>query len=127
MLSARADLDRLMARILFVDPYEIAVTSPVAERTRAVFGMSLLFSGARCVLQYVVLPFVLPLVGIASDVAVPFMLALSIIAVLSIISSLRRLWAIRYARRWHYFGLATASLFLLAVFIALDIRSLANF
>ncbi|MFN8448531.1 MAG: hypothetical protein U0521_08055 [Anaerolineae bacterium] len=47
----------------------------------------------RCTLQYVVLPFVLPIFGIAGEVAVPFLLVINVLAIISILYSVRRFLA----------------------------------
>jgi hypothetical protein len=95
-----------------------------AQTAQNALGFSLLFSGVRCVLQYAVLPFVLPIVGIAADVTVPLLLAINVLAMVSVVFSLRRFWKIRYAHRWTYLIVAVAALTLLTVFLWLDIRAL---
>jgi len=72
----------------------------------------------------VILPFVLPIIGVASETAVPISLAINLIAVGLIFYSLRRFWKIGYARRWQYLPVALAAFLILGVFIAMDIRAL---
>lgn len=114
--------DRLMSRLLFVDVDEstpnAAATTQRAERA---FGLSLAFSGIRCILQYVVLPFVLPLLGIAAGAASTINLVISLLAVVAIISSLRRFWKVRYQYRWQYLAVAVVTLAILATFILMDL------
>ena len=114
--------DRLMGRLLFVDmgeqPADAAATTQRAERA---FGLSLAFSGIRCILQYVVLPFVLPLLGIATSAASQINLVISLLAVVAIISSLRRFWKVRYHYRWQYLAVALVTLAVLATFILMDL------
>ncbi len=116
--------DRLMGRLLWVDmsaqPADAAGTTKRAERA---FGLSLAFSGIRCVLQYVVLPFVLPLLGIAVSAASQINMVISVLAVIAIISSLRRFWKVRYAYRWQYLAVALVTLTVLLVFIQMDLRA----
>ena len=127
-MGVTSQLDLIVARLLFVDvqPNPDTTKTNMQRRAERVFGLSLLFSGVRCVLQYVVLPFVLPLLGIASDAAVPLMLGISILAVLSIIVSLRRFWSIGYSYRWHYLVVAMVAISLLCVFIVLDLNKLLS-
>jgi len=119
-------LDRVVARLLMVEvptspPEPEAVDAGRAERA---FSFSLIFSGVRCILQYTVLPFLLPLLGIATKAALPVMLAINILAILSIFYSLRRFWQIGYPHRWQYLGVALTALLILTAFTILDVRAL---
>lgn len=109
-----------MSRLLFVspNPAPAAETRQSAERA---FTVSLAFSGFRCVLQYVLLPFVLPVLGIAAEAAAPVYLLISFAAVVSIITSLRRFWKVGYQYRWQYLAMAVVILAMLAVFILTDL------
>jgi hypothetical protein len=118
--------DRLMGRLLFIDvPLSTAASEPRStEQAERTFGISLLISAVRCILQYMILPFVLPVIGVASEAAVPISLTINIIAVGLIFYSLRRFWKIGYARRWQYLPVALAAFLILGVFIAMDIKAL---
>jgi ABC-type iron transport system FetAB permease component len=113
-------LDRMVGRLLFVS--EVAPGD--AQTAERAFGFSLLVSAVRCILQYAVLPFVLPLVGIASDAALPILLLINVLAIGSIFYSLRRFWKVGYQYRWQYLGVAMAALLILSAFIMLDIQKL---
>jgi hypothetical protein len=127
MNAVRTWPDRLIGRLLFVDvqPAADAKTASAGRAERA-FGFSLLVSGIRCILQYVVLPFILPLVGIAAEVAVPLTLAINLVAFVLILLSLRRFWQINYRHKWQYLYVAVTAWVLLGVFIALDLRVLLH-
>lgn len=119
--------DRIMSRLLFVETHDTAAaaaeTTQSAERA---FGLSLAMSGIRCVLQYVLLPFVLPVLGIAAEAAAPVYLGISLVAIVSIIASLRRFWKVRYHYRWQYLAMALVMLAMLAVFILTDISAMTT-
>lgn len=112
--------DDLMRRLLWVKPQ--ADNDEVGQSAERTLGLSLLFSGVRCILQYAVLPFVLPLVGIAADAATPFLLLLTFLAMISIFFSLRRFWQINYTHRWQYLGVAVGALLLLVAFTLYDLN-----
>jgi hypothetical protein len=114
-------LDQFIGRLLFVE-----VQSPDADTQRAerAFGFSLLFSGVRCVLQYAILPFVLPLIGLTTELAVPLTLGINFLAIGLIFYSLRRFWQICYRYRWQYLGIASVVLVILTVFTILDLQKL---
>lgn len=111
-------LDRWMDRLLWVSPD--AASDGAMPRG---FGVALALSASRCVLQYIVLPFVLPVVGVAAGWSRPMLLALSLLALCSTVGALRRLWRARWVHRWRYLPLALLVLGSLAVFIAGDLRS----
>lgn len=116
-------LDHVMRRILLIKPQPVDVDSvPAAESAERALSLSLMFSGVRCILQYAILPFVLPLIGIATDAARPLLLALTLMAVVSIFFSLRRFWQIGYERRWQYLMVAVAALVVLVAFIVFDLQ-----
>jgi hypothetical protein len=72
------------------------------------FEMPLMASAVRCSLRYVVLPFVLPLAGLASGAALGILLVLDAVAAFTIVSSLRRLWRRQHPSRWQYAFVAAA-------------------
>jgi hypothetical protein len=79
------------------------------------FEAALIVSGVRCVVRYMVLPFVLPLAGVATaprfgiDTVAAFgiLLILDVIAGITIVATLRRLWRYQHPRRWLYLPVAT--------------------
>ncbi len=118
--------DDLMTRLLFVRG-GAALASDEAGLKRGAenaLTLSLMFSGLRCLLQYALLPFLLPIVGIAADATVPLLLLINALAAASIFFSLRRFWTIGYAHRWRYLIVAAAALVLLAAFTVYDIMKL---
>ncbi|MDX2140620.1 MAG: hypothetical protein SF123_21235 [Chloroflexota bacterium] len=100
-------------------------TAPIPVQTdskaETVFGSALLFSGIRCVLQYAILPFALPLIGVAADVATPISLAINLVAIIALGYSVRRMWQINYKHKWLYTGIGAVSLIIMISFILLDI------
>jgi len=120
--------DSLMSRLLLIDSTanKTAKGSVAAQTRRAenALTLSLMFSGMRCILQYALLPFLLPIAGIAADAAIPILLLINLIAIVSIFFSLRRFWTIAYKHRWHYLGVALAALTLLFAFTLYDIIKL---
>lgn len=126
MLVVAKRFDRVMDRILFVKPSGDAEPAPQAETAQNALGLSLLFSGIRCTLQYAVLPFILPFVGLAADAALPVLLTLNVVAMLSVVLSLRRFWQIRYAHRWSYLFVAIVALSFLTLFLWMDVQALSE-
>ena len=118
--------DSLMTRLLLVKPAVSARddAAGTARKAENALTLSLAFSGVRCILQYAVLPFLLPVVGVAADATVPILLLINLAAIVSIYFSLRRFWTIAYAHRWRYLVVASAALVLLVAFTIYDIVKL---
>lgn len=117
-----------MARLLLVNSGAAAVAvgdeASVKRGAENALTLSLMFSGARCILQYALLPFLLPIIGIAAEATLPILLLINLVAMVSIFFSLRRFWTIGYAHRWRYLVVAAAALVLLAAFTIYDILKL---
>ncbi|MEM7331550.1 MAG: hypothetical protein AAF490_05635 [Chloroflexota bacterium] len=120
MSTISTRLDHFMDYILFVTPMNLSSAPPQA--TEDAFSFLLLLSGTRCVLQYILLPFVLPLVGIAIDATAPLLIGFNVLAILSIVFSLRHFWRIRFGHRWVYFLVSVAVIFLLGLLIRFDLQ-----
>jgi hypothetical protein len=132
--TALTRLDHLISRLLFIKP--ISADQPQAaqaageaaagvQRATRTYNLSLMLSAGRCVIQYVVLPFVLPLVGVAGEAATGISLAINLVAILAIIASVRRLWQINYARKWAYLCVAAGALVFIVFFILFDLHLIA--
>ena len=115
----RSDADRFMRRLLRLPE---GTTSTAAE-ARSAFQTSLVFTTCRCLLMYIVLPFVLPAVGIARGVGPVVGIIIGLLAMVSIVYSIRRFWRADHSKRWHYTIFGTAIIaFLIWATIADTIR-----
>jgi hypothetical protein len=111
---------------------EESVLRAAATIRRRPFERTLLFAGVRCTMRYIVLPFVLPLLGaatgaaggIVTGAALGILLILDVIAVISIVATLRWLWRHQHPRRWRYLPLALVLTVLVAIFFMNDLRVL---
>ena len=102
-----------------------------ASRTRApdprrAFSTSVLVSGVRCLLTYVVLPFVAPAVGFASGVGPLLGLVIGVIAIGANVVSIRRFWAAEHRWRWGYTAVGLAIIVLLFVLLVDDLAALVG-
>ena len=94
----RSAADRFMRRLLRLPE---GTTSTAAE-ARSAFQTSLVVTTCRCLLMYIILPFVLPAVGIAQGVGPAIAIPVGILAIVSIVYSIRRFWRADHSKRWHY-------------------------
>ena len=98
-----SDADLFMRRLLRLPEGRTAT----ADEARSAFQKSLFISTCRCLLMYIVFPFVLPAVGIARGVGPYIGVVIGVLAMVSISYSIRRFWRANHSKRWHYtiFGL----------------------
>ena len=59
-------------------------------------------SAVRCLITYLAIPILVPLLSLSGWVAAPVGIALCVIAVVNGVVSVRRFWASDHARRWTY-------------------------
>lgn len=103
-----------------------ATQSSVAEAEAAQrgFSRSVIISGIRCTLTYVLLPLVAPFVGLAPNVGPVIGLTVGTVAIAANLFSIRRFWRADHRWKVHATVLHCAVLLLLAVLMVLDIREL---
>ena len=92
------------------------------EHGRRVLSSSVVVVAIRCTLQYVVLPFLLPLVGLSGAVSVWLSMGLELFALGMMVFNVRRLW--RTSWRWKYIGLSTLTASFLLIMLYIDITTL---
>ena len=101
-----------------------SMTGALPAPVERAFTFAILLSALRCTVQYVVLPFVLPWIGVVATVPAWVTLALTAVALASLIRSVRILWRMRHAQRWSYLALAFVVLAALVLFVFVDLRSM---
>jgi hypothetical protein len=117
----RSSTDRFMLRLLRLPEDQ---TSTKAE-ARSAFQKSLAISTCRCLLMYIVFPFVLPAVGIARGVGPIIGVAIGILAIVSITYSIRRFWRANHPQRWAYTIFGTTIICFLLYLAVKDISNVA--
>jgi hypothetical protein len=115
----RSSTDRFMLRLLRLPEDQ---TSTKAE-ARSAFQKSLAISTCRCLLMYIVFPFVLPAVGIARGVGPIIGVAIGVLAIVSITYSIRRFWRANHPQRWAYTIFGTTIICFLLYLAVKDISS----
>lgn len=117
----RSPSDRLMRRLLRVsgDPVKGAVFDAENQLRR-----SIIISGIRCIITYLLVPVAAPLLALSGTVAVPVSIALSVTALVMSHNSLRRFWLADHRLRRQYTAFIGAMWILLLVGIGTDVASL---
>ncbi len=114
--------DRFMRRLLRLPEGKTAT----AAEARSAFQKSLFISTCRCLLMYIVFPFVLPAVGIARGVGPYIGVAIGILAMVSITYSIRRFWRANHSKRWHYTVFGTTIIGFLVFLAIKDISTILS-
>jgi len=119
-VAARSPLDEAMRRLLRIRPDD---EQDVAG-ARSAFSTSLLVSTVRCLLTYVLLPVLRPVIDLSGGVGPVLGLVVSVISAVAIIVSMRRFWAADHRARWAYTAVGGGILVLLVVQSTLDVVAL---
>ncbi len=114
-------LDKRMRGLLRLEDSGQRATAADAQKA---FQTSILVAAVRCILMYLVLPFVLPAIGIASNVGPWIGLSISFAAIVAIVMSIRRFWRAEHSKRWHYTILGTTVIGFLIYLVVKDIAEL---
>lgn len=114
--------DRFMRRLLRLPEGRTST----AEEARSAFQKSLFISTCRCLLMYIVFPFVLPAVGVARGVGPYIGLAIGLLAMVSIVYSIRRFWRADHSKRWHYTIFGTVIIGFLIYLAVQDITTIIS-
>ena len=85
---------------------------------------AIVVSGIRCIITYLLIPVLAPVIGMSDAASAPVTIALSVLAIVMGISGVRRFWIAEHRARWAYTTFIAVIVALLAVGIVLDIASL---
>lgn len=117
---SRADL--LMRRLLRVEGVDRRAGRPAHKA----FRLALVFTAARCLISYLVIPLAVPALSFAGAVATPLSLALCALALVNGVVSVRRFWLADHRARWWYTGFMAVVFVVLGVAVGVDIATLAG-
>ena len=113
-----------MAVTAAADPATSHPDSPAEGPAERVFSVSVVVSGVRCFLAYVLFPWLLPAAGIASGVGSGLGLAIGAVAITFNGLSIRRFQRTGHRWRWPITALNGGIIVLLAVLMVIDLSDL---
>jgi hypothetical protein len=99
-------------------------TRPAPPPAANAFSISMMVSGVRCMLTYIVFPWALPVLGLAAGVGSAIGLAFGVLAIGSNVLSIRRMWATDFKWKWPISVINAGVIVLLLVLIGLDLANL---
>lgn len=111
--------DAFVRRIL-----RVPANGDPGRNAEKVFGRSILLSATRCLLTYVLLPLLKPVIDLSGGVGPVLGLVIGTVSGVAIIASMRRFWRAGHRFRWYYTAIGGSILVLLVVSAIRDIVSL---
>ena len=99
-------------------------TADADDAAESVFSRSVVISGIRCVLTYVIFPFVAPLIGITASVGAVVGVAIGVIAIVFNVMSIRRFFAADHPYKWWASAMNVAVIVLLVILFVVDSQTL---
>jgi hypothetical protein len=118
-VAPRPAADVAVRRLLRI-PDGPPATEGAAQRA---FSTSIMVSATRCILTYVILPFVAPVLGFAAGVGPIIGIPIGVAAIVCNVLTIRRFFAADHKYRWAYTALALTVISLLFVLMAKDLAS----
>jgi hypothetical protein len=117
----RSKVDQTVRQLLRV-PDESA-TLPESS-THRIFGASILLSATRCLLSYIVLPILLPFLGLAKGVGPIISIPVGVLALTFDYLGIRRFWLADHHQKWLFtalYAVVGAMVFTLLVIDIVDL------
>lgn len=115
--------DRRMRHLLRL-PVDAAPASVASAQ--GLVETSLLISASRCLLTYVFLPFLAPLVGLKFGIGPVLGIVVGLVAIVANVASVRRFWRADHRYRWHYTVLASVIVVALLWLVSIDVGTLLS-
>ncbi len=88
------------------------------------FSASILLSATRCLLSYVLLPIVLPAIGLASGIGPYIGIPVGVLALVFDVKGMRRFWLAGHRHRWAFTALYAAVGTMVAALVVVDLAHL---
>ena len=99
-------------------------SADVADQPERLFSQSILISGLRCLLTYVIFPFVFPIVGITSGIGSSIGLVVGTIAIVANMFSIRRFHRADHKYKWLVSALNAGIIVMLVILVTMDANNL---
>lgn len=101
-----------------------SAATPVEEPAERVFSRSVVISGIRCTLTYVVFPFIAPLVGLTASVGAVVGVLIGVVAIVFNVMSIRRFFRADHPYKWWASAMNVAVIALLVILFVIDSQTL---
>lgn len=123
VIEERPAVDRFMRRILRVgDVVDKNAILGARRNTTA----AIVVSGIRCIITYLLIPILAPVIGLSGAASAPLTIALSVLAIYMGVSGVRRFWIADHRARWAYTAFIGVVTILLLIGIVVDVRTILS-
>jgi hypothetical protein len=119
----RTRADMIVRRMLRIPEQPVGATDQAAYRA---FQRSMFISAVRCLLTYVVFPFVLPALSFANGFGPAIGIVIGAVAMVCDVFAVRRFFAVDHRWRWRFAAVASGVVGLLFVLLVQDIVHLVT-
>ena len=102
----------------------VVAPAPTPDEAARVFSTSILISAVRCVLAYVVFPWLLPAAGVAGGIGPGIGVVVGVVAIAFNVLSIRRFWRADHRWKWPIGALNSTVIVLLVVLLVGDLGDL---
>lgn len=117
----RPRADRIARKVLRIPETRERISD---DELRSAFSTSVAISALRCILTYLLIPFLVPVLGLAAGVGPVIGLPLAALAIVFNVRTMRRFWIADHRFRWVYTAAGAAMIVLLVTLIGLDLLDL---
>jgi hypothetical protein len=114
----RSRADQTMRRLLRVPDGQTRIDE---SETHRIFSASIFLSALRCLLSYIVMPVVLPAIGLARGVGPAIGIPIGILALTFDYLGIRRFWLADHRQRWAFSALYAVVGTMVVVLLIVDI------
>lgn len=121
VVRERTAADRFMRRWLRVG--DVVDKNAILGARRSTTA-AIVVSGIRCIITYLLIPVLAPVIGISDAASAPVTIALSVLAIAMGVTGVRRFWMADHRARWAYSIFIAVIVALLTVGIVLDLASM---
>jgi hypothetical protein len=111
-----------MRRVLRIPDASTPAGTQAAYRA---FQQSMAVSATRCILTYIVLPIVVPLIGFGAGVAPVLGIVIGVVAIACNVLTIRRFFVAEHRWRWRVTALVSTVIVILAVLVVRDLAELS--
>ncbi len=123
LLKKQSAADAFMCKLLCIPTDHPMVSEDQAHK---MFSLSIALSGVRCLLSYVILPVLLPLLGLATGVGPVIGIPVGVLALIFDVKGIRRFWLSDHQWRWQMSVIYLLVIVMVVGLILVDVLHLAG-
>lgn len=113
-----------MRRLLLVN--DAKSTAKLEGAAHRYLRVSMVITGIRCLITYLLIPIAVPIIGLSGAVSAPIGLVLSAVAIVSGVTSLRKFWQSDHKFRWMYTTFIAFVFVVIAITVNADISTIVG-